>query len=151
MLGLSVYQGDLGLDKGVPVSVYALDIDKLKEIAGPGAPAKAIDLKVGQTADLPNGLGTVSFDGVARFASFEVNHDPTQLWVLLFAVLILGGLLTSLFVPRRRLWVKAITQSDGSLRLEYAGLARGEDPRLDDAVASIADRHIASLTGRSGA
>jgi cytochrome c biogenesis protein len=66
-------------------------------------------------------------------------------------VLILGGLLTSLFVPRRRLWVKAITQSDGSLRLEYAGLARGEDPRLDDAVASIADRHVASLTGRSGA
>ena len=39
--------------------------------------------------------------------------------------------------------------ADGSLRLEYAGLARGEDPRLDDAVASIADRHIAQLTGRS--
>ncbi|QDZ16944.1 cytochrome c biogenesis protein ResB [Humibacter ginsenosidimutans] len=149
MLGLSVYQGDLGLDKGLPVSVYALNIDKLKEIAGPGAKAKAIDLKPGESASLPNGLGTVTFDGVARFVSLEVHHDPTQGWMLLFAVLVLGGLLTSLFVPRRRLWVKAITQADGSLRLEYAGLARGEDPRLDDAVASFADRHIASLTGRS--
>ncbi|WXZ49510.1 cytochrome c biogenesis protein ResB [Clavibacter tessellarius] len=31
-----------------------------------------------------------------------MHHDPTQGWVLLFAILILGGLLTSLFVPRRR-------------------------------------------------
>ena len=149
MLDLSVYQGNLGLDKGTPVSVYALDIDKMTEIAGPNAKTKGLQLKPGQTATLPNGLGSVTFDGVKRFASLDIHHDPTQLWVLLFAVLVLGGLLTSLFVPRRRLWVKAITQADGSLRLEYAGLARGEDPRLDDAVASIADRHIAQLTGRS--
>jgi cytochrome c biogenesis protein len=32
------------------------------------------------------------------------------------------------------------------LRLEYAGLARGEDPRLDDAVAALADKHVAFLT-----
>jgi cytochrome c biogenesis protein len=149
MLDLSVYQGNLGLDKGVPVSVYALDIDKLKEIAGPGAAAKGLQLTPGQTASLPDGLGTVTFDGVKRFVSLDIHHDPTEGWVLLFAVLVLGGLLTSLFVPRRRLWLKAITLPDGSLRLEYAGLARGEDPRLDDAVASLADRHIAQLTGRS--
>lgn len=151
VLDLSVYQGDLGLDNGVPVSVYALDIDKMTEIAGPGAKAKGLQLKPGETAQLPNGLGSVTFDRVERFASFDIHHDPTQSWVLLFAILVLGGLLTSLFVPRRRLWVKAITQSDGSLRLEYAGLARGEDPRLDPAVASIADRHIAYLTGRPAA
>ncbi|MHA7984183.1 cytochrome c biogenesis protein ResB [Rathayibacter sp. CAU 1779] len=148
MLGLTVYEGDLGLDKGQPVSVYTLDIDKMKELAGPGAKTAAIDLKPGDTKQLPNGLGTVTFDGVKRFASLDIHHDPTQLWVLLFAVLVLGGLLTSLFVPRRRLWVKVINQPDGSLRLEYAGLARGEDPRLDDAVASIADKHIAQLTGK---
>jgi cytochrome c biogenesis protein len=37
--------------------------------------------------------------------------------------------------------VKAIEESDGSLRLEYAGLARGEDPALESAVAELADRH----------
>lgn len=149
VLDLSVYQGDLGLNKGVPVSVYALDIDKMTEIAGPNAKAKGLELKPGESANLPNGLGRVTFDGVKRFASLDIHHDPTQGWVLLFAVLVLGGLLTSLFVPRRRLWVKAVTQDDGSLRLEYAGLARGEDPRLDDAVASMVERHIAALTGRS--
>ncbi|MGA0568422.1 cytochrome c biogenesis protein ResB [Rathayibacter sp. KR2-224] len=149
VLDLSVYQGDLGLNKGVPVSVYALDIDKMTEIAGPNAKAKGLELKPGESANLPNGLGSVTFDGVKRFASLDIHHDPTQGWVLLFAVLVLGGLLTSLFVPRRRLWVKAVTQDDGSLRLEYAGLARGEDPRLDDAVASMVERHIAALTGRS--
>ncbi|MGN6127946.1 MAG: cytochrome c biogenesis protein ResB [Humibacter sp.] len=149
VIDLSVYSGDLGLDKGVPVSVYTLDIDKLKEIAGPGIKTKGLQLKPGETAQLPNGLGSVTFDGVQRFASLDIHHDPTQGWVLLFAILVLGGLLTSLFVPRRRLWVKAVTEPDGSLRLEYAGLARGEDPRLADAVASFSDRHIARLTGRS--
>ena len=58
-------------------------------------------------------------------------------------VTILGvavSLLVSLFVPRRRLWVKAV---DG--RLEYAGLARGEDPTLEAAVADLARRHRAVL------
>jgi cytochrome c biogenesis protein len=150
VLDLSVYAGDLGLNKGTPVSVYALDVDHMTEIAGPDAPVKGLQLKPGETAKLPNGLGTLTFDGVERFASLQINHDPTQGWVLLFAILILGGLLTSLFVPRRRLWVKAIPQADGSLRLEYAGLARGEDPRLNDAVASFSDKHVAGLMGRPG-
>ena len=42
----------------------------------------------GETVDLPDGLGTVTFDGVKRFASLDIHHDPSQVWVLLFAVLI---------------------------------------------------------------
>ncbi|WP_146084363.1 cytochrome c biogenesis protein ResB, partial [Rathayibacter sp. AY1F6] len=47
----------------------------------------------------------------------------------------------SLFVPRRRVWIKATPAEDGSLRLEYAGLARGEDPQLVRTVRTVADRH----------
>jgi cytochrome c biogenesis protein len=65
--------------------------------------------------------------------------------VLVFAILILGGLLTSLFVPRRRMWVKAKTDASGAVTLEYAGLARGEDPRLDEAVEALASAHQARL------
>jgi cytochrome c biogenesis protein len=65
--------------------------------------------------------------------------------VLFFAILVLLGLLTGLFVPRRRVWVKAIEAEDGSIRLEYAGLARGEDPGLDAAVADIAAKHSQQL------
>ena len=81
-----------------------------------------------------------------RFASFDIHHDPSQLWVLVFAILILAGLLVSLFVPRRRMWVKAATHADGRVVLEYAALARGEDPGLEAAVSAFADRHAAGLS-----
>lgn len=147
VLSLNVYAGDLGVDDGVPQSVYSLNTDTLEQLAGPPTKTKALELKPGQTVELPNGLGTITLDGVKRFATLEVHHDPAQVWVLLFAVLILVGLLTSLFVPRRRLWVKAIENPDGSLTLEYAGLARGDDPNLLAAVTAVADQHTRALSG----
>lgn len=163
VLTFRVYAGDLGLDKGVPTSVYSLDTDKMTPLTGGDTGMKSLELKPGQTQQLPDGLGSVTFENaspnakagdfsqsVPRFASFDIHHDPTQGWVLLFAVLVLLGLLTSLFIPRRRVWVKATEEDDGSVRLEYAGLARGEDPGLEAAVAQIADRHIA-LLGSDGA
>jgi cytochrome c biogenesis protein len=145
LLTLNVYTGDLGIDGGVPTSVYTLDTGNLTQLTGGKTGVRSIELAPGQTVDLPDGLGTVSLDSVPRFVSFDVHHDPTQGWVLLFAILILGGLLTSLFVPRRRVWVKAVPQADGSTTLEYAGLARGEDPTLEAAVAALADKHVAGL------
>ncbi len=146
VLSLNVYAGDLGVDTGVPQSVYSLNTDKMTQLAGPGTKTKALQLKPGQTVELPSGLGTISMSDVKRYASLDVHHDPAQGWVLLFAILILGGLLTSLFVPRRRIWVKAVENPDGSLTLEYAGLARGEDPNLLAAVTAVADEHTALLT-----
>lgn len=146
VLSLNVYAGDLGVDSGVPQSVYSLDTDKMTQLAGPGTKAKALQLKPGQTVELPNGLGTISLGDVKRYATLDVHHDPAQGWVLLFAVLILGGLLTSLFVPRRRIWVKVVENPDGSATLEYAGLARGDDPNLLASVSAVADEHTALLT-----
>ncbi|MFB2586400.1 cytochrome c biogenesis protein ResB [Herbiconiux liukaitaii] len=145
VLTLNVYDGDLGLDEGVPASVYSLDTDSMNQLTGGSTGVDSIELAPGQTADLPNGLGTVSLDEVKRFASFDVHHDATQGWVLLFAILVLAGLLTSLFIPRRRLWVKATSRADGTVQVEYAGLARGDDPRLDEAVATLASRHAAQF------
>lgn len=144
VLSLNVYTGDLGLDDGVPRSVYALDTVGLTEIAGADAETSAIRVSPGETADLPDGLGTVSFDDVKRFASLDVHHDPSQLWVLLFAGLSFAGLLTALFVPRRRVWVKARDTGSGIV-LEYAGLARGEDPTLERAVGDITRTHLTGL------
>jgi cytochrome c biogenesis protein len=153
VLSLNVFSGDLGLDAGVPTSVYVLNTDSLTRLTGGDTGVAPLTLQPGETAELPNGLGSVSFDNVGadpevvgtdsvrRFASFDIHHDATQGWVLLFAILVLAGLLTSLFVPRRRVWIKATPAEDGSLRLEYAGLARGEDPQLVRAVRAVADRH----------
>ncbi|BDZ45593.1 cytochrome c biogenesis protein ResB [Naasia aerilata] len=141
VLALNVFTGDLGLDKGVPVSVYTLDTASLTQLAGRPTDVPAVQVAVGQTVELPNGLGTITLDGVSRYASLEIHHDPTQGWVLAFAILVLAGLLTSLFVPRRRMWVKVHEDGDGRLRVEYAGLARGDDPGLAVAVRELADEH----------
>lgn len=148
LLSLQVYTGNLGLDDGVPQSVYTLDTSGLKEIAGTRADTASVQLKPGQTKQLPDGAGSITFDGVKRYVSLDVHHDPSQLWVGGFALLSTLGLLTSLFVPRRRVWVKAVPRkgaAHGEYDLEYAGLARGEDPNLERAVAEIAKRHVSDL------
>ena len=53
---------------------------------------------------------------------------------------LMAGLALSLFVPRRRLWVRATTGRDGGTVLEVAGLARGDDPRLQPTVDTLATR-----------
>lgn len=153
-LTLRVFKGDLGLDSGVPQNVYALDPSDLTPVAGGEADATSIKLQPGETAELPDGLGSITFESaspdaeegdwsasVLRFASIDIHHDPAQGWALLFSMLAVAGLLTSLFIPRRRVWVKALDGEAGGIRLEYAGLARGEDPGLEGAVRDLARRH----------
>ncbi len=148
VLQLSVFTGDLGLDKGVAVNAYSLNEDGLTKIAGFRTNVPGLDLHVGDSAELPNGLGSIEFTGIKRFVSVDIHHDPTPAFALLFALLILGGLLLSLFVPRRRVWIKAIPgRGKKPTRIEYAGLARGEDPTLARAVAELAQRHQQHLDG----
>ncbi|WP_336652613.1 MULTISPECIES: cytochrome c biogenesis protein ResB [unclassified Leucobacter] len=140
VLTLDVFTGDLGLDSGVPQSVYVLDTEGMEQLTGRAVDRKSLELRPGDSVELPNGLGTISLDAVPRYASFDVMQNPAQEWVLIFALLALGGLLWSLFVPRRRMWVKAVPSEDGIV-LQYAGLARGDDPSLERAVEELRERH----------
>ena len=154
----SVYVGDLGIDGGTPRSVYTLDTSDMEQIAGPGTGVGAVELAPGQTATLPDGLGSVTFENesppgaqgydgsVKRFASLSIHRDIAAPWVLAFAILATAGLLAALFVPRRRVWVKA-TPRGRTVVIEYAGLARGEDPTLAAAVEQTAARHDEALRG----
>lgn len=144
LLSLEVYVGDLGLDAGVATNAYALNTAELEQVAGRTADSPTIVLAPGETAELPNGLGTVELESIPRFVSLDIHRDPSQGWVLLFSVLVVAGLLTSLFIPRRRMWVKAVVGEQG-VTLEYAALARGDDPTLEAAVAALADRHTEIL------
>jgi cytochrome c biogenesis protein len=145
-LTLEVYTGDLGLDNGTATSAYVLNTDSLTQVAGRQSDAKTLALAVGDSIDLPNGLGSVELTSIPRFVSLDIHHDPSQLWVLLFSVLVVGGLLTSLFIPRRRVWVKVVEDADGTRTIEYAGLARGDDPGLENAVTLLAEKHVQSLS-----
>ena len=155
-LTLDVYTGDLGINEGIPRSVYVLDTTGMTKVTGRSTDLESIELTPGQTADLPNGMGTVTFEdespagatdasqSVKRFASLQIHRDASGPWVLGFALLALGGLMLALFVPRRRVWVKA-TAADGAVSLEYAGLARGEDPTLAHAVDDLVAGHARLL------
>ena len=97
-----------------------------------------IRLYPGQEYSLADGT-TVSFDGLKRFAAFDIVHNPFERWILISALVAVGGLILSLFVPRRRLWVR-VREQGGTTVLEVAGLARSDDPALADDVKALASR-----------
>jgi len=127
-LQLSAWTGDLGLGDGTPQSVFSLDYDDLAEVTLDGRPWRAT-LEPGQSVTLPDGLGSVSFDGVSRFANFQVAKDPGKELSLVAAILLLTGLTVSLAVPRRRVWVRRT----GPHTVEVAGrsMARREAPESE--------------------
>ena len=149
VLTLNAFVGDLKLNEGVPRSVYSLKTEELTQVTGGDTGVESLVLGVGDVAELPNGLGSVEFTSLPRFVSLEVHHDPTQAGVLISVMLAFLGLLTSLFVPRRRLWIAAESTFDG-VSLQYAGLARGDDPGLERAVSELADLHMATIREPSG-
>ncbi|TRW44446.1 cytochrome c biogenesis protein ResB [Georgenia yuyongxinii] len=141
LLVLTLWAGDLGLDDGVPQNVYVLKTDGMRQVYEPaaaGAPGSAaggqepvtLYLEPDDTVELPEGLGSVTFDALPRFAALDLRYDPSLPWLLTFAITSMLGLFASLFVPRRRLWVRLAARSDGGTSLEGAALARGDDPGL---------------------
>jgi cytochrome c biogenesis protein len=125
LLSMNVYVGDLGLDNGIPSNVFELSVHGLKQVAGGKSGTKPITLELGKSAELPNGLGTVTWDGLKRFASLDIDYNPMQVWVLVFTVLSFLGLFTSLLTPRRRIFARKTASG-----FELAAMAKNDDPRL---------------------
>ncbi|MGH3351470.1 MAG: cytochrome c biogenesis protein ResB [Nocardioides sp.] len=121
MLSLQGFRGDLNLDAG-PQSVYSLDTSKASMMS-PGDTGKAFNLRLGDTAELPDGLGTVSFDDVQQWNRVQISKSPGKEWALLGVSLALAGLLGSLFIRSRRVWVRA-RRVDGGTLVEVAALDR---------------------------
>ncbi|HEY0188656.1 MAG TPA: cytochrome c biogenesis protein ResB [Cellulomonas sp.] len=115
LLALAVWTGDLGLDDGVPQNVYQLDETGLTQATDAAGAPVTLYVRPGETVDLPDGLGTLTFESLPRFVALDLRHDPSLAWVLTFALLAFAGLATSLFVPRRRIWLRLrpATAADG--------------------------------------
>jgi len=116
---LDVWRGDTGMNSGVPQSVYTLDKSHMVLLG------RHPSLIPGQTWTLPKGAGTITFAGWQRWASFQIAYDPGKNIALAAAVIALLGLMSSLFVRRRRIWVKALAGPQGTT-VEVAGLNRVE-------------------------
>ncbi|GAC1521544.1 MAG: cytochrome c biogenesis protein ResB [Marmoricola sp.] len=126
-ISMLVYEGDLGLDNGVPQNVYTLDMKHLRPGLASATTPLRLDMMTGDTATLPGGRGSVTFDGVTQFVKLQISRAPDA-WVALVGMcLALLGLLGSLFVRPRRLWVRHDPAS-GSVEIAALDRSSGGDP-----------------------
>jgi cytochrome c biogenesis protein len=142
-LVLTAYTGNLGANPGV----YTMNVSRAQQVKLPNPvdssnPATVLTLDPGKnTVALPDGTGTIEFDGVVQWAQFDLNHDPSKKVVFVSAVGIVLGLIGSLGIRRRRVFVRVRpadpSRGEDVIRVEVAGLARAEDARLRDEVRGV--------------
>jgi cytochrome c biogenesis protein len=108
------FQGDLQASRAQ--SVFTLDQSRLRPLGD-----RPLVLGLGQSGKLANGI-EVTFADLRQYSVLTLARDPGVPVVALGAALILLGLVPSLYVTRRRVWVRA-TPTPGGSRVELAGLA----------------------------
>jgi cytochrome c biogenesis protein len=136
MLGVVVYKGDLNY-QGLPQSVYSLDTTKMTQLG------THQNLLVGQSATFPGGV-TVKFDGWVPWVSLQVSHDPSQGYLLFAAAAMVLGLLGSLGVRRRRVWLRMTPSGEVSGEsptvVAVGGLARSDSGNFTTEFAGLMER-----------
>ena len=113
----SIWEGDLGLDSGIPQSVYKIDTTDMKQIA-------LGSVKPGETYSY-NG-GSIKLETVVPWINLQIVEDPGKSYALVGGIVAILGLLSSLYGRRRRIWVRRTPNG-----VEIAGLAKNSAPGLE--------------------
>jgi cytochrome c biogenesis protein len=148
VVSLIAYAGNLGMDSGPPQSVYELDTAGLHRLT-----AEPQLLRPGQSLRLPDGQGTITFTGYLPWVSLAITHDPGQAPALACGIAALLGLLLSFVVRRRRIFVRARANGNGST-VQIGGLARtdasgGFETEFASLAAELASAHELAAPGRA--
>ncbi|WP_326760408.1 cytochrome c biogenesis protein ResB [Streptomyces phaeochromogenes] len=139
VLNLEAFHGDLGVDSGLPQSVYQLDKSNMKGFKDSKGKQLRENLKPGETMKLPNGAGSITFEkDIKEWAGFQVTEQPGSGWALAGALTAIFGLAASLFIQRRRVWVRATAGPDGVTVVEMAGLGRSESAKVPEELGDMA-------------
>jgi cytochrome c biogenesis protein len=145
-VAVDIYKGDTGLDTGRPQSLFNLDPRLIDQ--GRLTKMARVNLRMGQEVRLDPGPGpgtVVRFDGAVPFINVQVSHDPAQVWVLVFALTMMAGLLVSLVVRRRRVWVRLAAAGPGTVSVELGGLARTDNSGWGDEFERLTHRLLDGL------
>jgi cytochrome c biogenesis protein len=113
----SIWEGDLGLDSGIPQSVYKIDTTEMKQIA-------LGSVKPGETYSYEG--GSIKLETVVPWINLQIVEDPGKSYALLGGIVAILGLLSSLYGRRRRIWVRRTQEG-----VEIAGLAKNSAPGLE--------------------
>ena len=143
-VAVDIYVGDTGLDTGRPQSLYALDPRLIQQHRL--TKVNRVNLRAGEQVRLAQDGIVVRFDGAVPFVNLQVSYDPGQLWVLMFAITMMAGLVVSLLVRRRRVWVRlAAADAPDTVNVELGGLARTDNSGWGDEFERLTDRLMAGL------
>lgn len=125
-VAVDIYVGDTGLDTGRPQALYTLDPRLVAQHRL--TKVNRVNLRAGEQLRLAQDDTVVRFDGAVPFVNLQVSHDPGQIWVLVFAITMMAGLLVSLLVRRRRIWARLTPAAvPGTVNVELGGLARTDN------------------------
>ncbi|MEU8523238.1 cytochrome c biogenesis protein ResB [Streptomyces sp. NPDC048577] len=139
VMALTGFHGDLRVDSGLPQNVYQLDKSKMTQFKDADGNKLAQRLLPGETMTLPDGAGSITFEkDVKEWASFQISQQPGNGLALAGAIAAIAGLSGSLFIQRRRVWVRAVRGEDGVTVVEMAGLGRSESAKLPEELADLA-------------
>ncbi|BBX04834.1 cytochrome c biogenesis protein [Mycolicibacterium moriokaense] len=139
-VAIDIYKGDGGLDSGRPQSLFNLDPRLIEQ--GRLTKKARVNLGEGESTRLDDGT-IVRFDGAVPFINMQVSHDPAQIWVLVFAMTMMAGLLVSLVVRRRRIWIRITPAGPGTVSVELGGLARTDNSGWGDEFERLTERLLA--------
>nr|WP_229688552.1 cytochrome c biogenesis protein ResB [Micromonospora yangpuensis] len=129
------YRGNLGLDAGIPGSIYQLDQRQVSN----GRLTQLGDgklLRPGEKWVLDDGTA-VEFLGTRRYVTLSVRHDPGSTILLVSCATLIIGLMGSLFGRRRRVFFRVTDPGSGSPTgrsslMEAGGLPRTDQPGFAD-------------------
>jgi cytochrome c biogenesis protein len=137
-LAVLLWYGALGLEQNIPPRQFDRD-------GGQRLPQPLI-LAPGETGTFEELGLTVAFPELPYWSGFQVSHEPGRGVLLAGSLLMLGGLLPSLYAYRRRLWVDVRPDEEGTT-VTFAGVALQRKPTFGEAFDALAD----DLEGALGA
>ncbi|HUH06940.1 MAG TPA: cytochrome c biogenesis protein ResB [Egibacteraceae bacterium] len=132
-----LWTGQLGLERNLPPREF---------LRADGEVAGEVSLAEGASQELLNGALTVEFAELRMWSGFQVSHAPGRMLLLASAILLLGGLIPSLYSYRRRIWVQATPGASGAqTHIAVAGAALQRKPRFAEEFTAIADELTKAL------
>ena len=103
---LNIWAGPPKVETGRPENVYAFDKTGLTQFTKEGGDPVRTGLAPGTTYQLPEGRGSISFDGWKRWTKLQISTAPGGWLVLGSVMLAILGMAVSLAVRPRRLFVR---------------------------------------------
>jgi cytochrome c biogenesis protein len=137
----TVYRGTL-----TDLSQRGLDTTLMEPVArGSFFGGQTKDLLTGEEAEPGPGRLTIAFSDLRQYAVLQVARDRGVGVVLAAAILVLVGLLPALYTSRRKVWVRAETDGDGTV-LKVGGFALQRKAHFEEEFARLVDE-IARAAG----